>query len=104
MVDTVSTQSKVNSLGIVCPLEALTQLWSCRELNCVARGGWGQSQSWMCGVVSKFIAHMTVEYSYDTMATDKNQYDYAMQLYKDLKNIKNVERCRDGMPKSMQTR
>ena len=25
-------------------------------------------------------------------------------LYKDLKNIKNVKRCRDGMPKSMQTR
>ena len=25
-------------------------------------------------------------------------------IYKDLKNIKNVKRCRDGMPKSMQTR
>ena len=47
--------------------------------------GVGQPQSWMCGVVSKFIAHMTVEYSYDTVATDKNQYDYAMQLYTRLK-------------------
>ena len=25
-------------------------------------------------------------------------------IIKDLKNIKNVKRCRDGMPKSMQTR
>ena len=25
-------------------------------------------------------------------------------IYKDLKNIKNVKGCRDGMPKSMQTR
>ena len=25
-------------------------------------------------------------------------------IYKDLKNIKNVKRCRDGKPKSMQTR
>ena len=25
-------------------------------------------------------------------------------IYKDLKNIKNVKECRDGMPKSMQTR
>ena len=25
-------------------------------------------------------------------------------INKDLKNIKNVKRCRDGMPKSMQTR
>ena len=26
------------------------------------------------------------------------------QIYKEIKNIKNVKRCRDGMPKSMQTR
>ena len=25
-------------------------------------------------------------------------------IYKKIKNIKNVKRCRDGMPKSMQTR
>ena len=29
---------------------------------------------------------------------------YTYLTIKDLKNIKNVKRCRDGMPKSMQTR
>ena len=28
----------------------------------------------------------------------------AVKYYKKVKNIKNVRRCRDGMPKSMQTR
>ena len=29
---------------------------------------------------------------------------WGLSTYKKLKNIKNVRRCRDGMPKSMQTR
>ena len=29
---------------------------------------------------------------------------YQRHVYKKIKNIKNVKRCRDGMPKSMQTR
>ena len=36
----------------------------------------------------------------------QNAYtEYVRTIYiQDLKNIKNVKRCRDGMPKSMQTR
>ena len=30
--------------------------------------------------------------------------DCSFLIIQDLKNIKNVKRCRDGMPKSMQTR
>ena len=43
------------------PSLKLLQLYAeacCRELKCTT--GVGQSQIYMCGVVSKFIAHMTI--------------------------------------------
>ena len=43
--------------------------------------GDGAPLNGMCGPVSKLTAHMTIN-SCDLMATDWNQYDYAMQLYK----------------------
>ena len=40
------------------------------ENSIVWHDGGVAASSCMCGVVSKFIAHMTVEYSYDTIATE----------------------------------
>ena len=41
---------------------------------------------------------------YDLQQDHSLHVQSMLQFIQDLKNIKNVKRCRDGMPKSMQTR
>ena len=49
----------------------------------------------------KLFCDLYIRESVDSLCRDGADAQYMQQ---DLKNIKNVKGCRDGMPKSMQTR